>query len=77
MHRYQGSNLKCRVQFRFEGLVDSEPFNADMQKEIILFISKCNSKSIHPIVFTTFLLNVTKVVILKKNQTYLVIKILS
>jgi len=28
---YQGSNLKCRVPFRFEGLVDSEPFNADMQ----------------------------------------------
>ena len=59
----QGSNLKCRVPFRFEGLVDSEPFNADMQTEIILFISKCNSKSIHHIVFTTFLLNVTKVVI--------------
>ena len=27
----QGSNLKGRVPFRFEGLEDSEPFNADMQ----------------------------------------------
>ena len=32
LYSFQGSNLKGRVPFRFEGLVDSEPFNADMQK---------------------------------------------